>query len=109
MLDMGVSYELSVTASCLKTHILERPHLFHRVALYDGLPRCQVFGLVPEASGVVHHYVAQGRIAPFRLVADGVFFTDVFSLMTMEDIISEKQKVKSEKWKVKSQKLKVKS
>jgi len=35
MLDMGVSYELSVTASCLKTHILECPHLFQRIALYE--------------------------------------------------------------------------
>ena len=47
--------------------------------LDDGLPGCQVFGLVPEGSGILHQHVAQRSIAAFfRLVADGVFFAGVF-------------------------------
>ncbi|MBU4583306.1 MAG: hypothetical protein KKH02_13000, partial [Proteobacteria bacterium] len=60
--------------------ILECPYLFHRVALDDGLPRCQVFGLVPEGPGILHQHISQSRIAaPFRLVADGIHFAEVFS------------------------------
>jgi hypothetical protein len=34
----------------------------------------------PENSGILHEHVAQKHIvAPFRLVADDVFFTEVFS------------------------------
>ena len=52
-----------------------------RIALYDGLSLCQVSGLVPEGSGVVHEHVAQGYIAAVcGLMADGVFLAEVFSL-----------------------------
>jgi hypothetical protein len=50
-----------------------------------------------EGSRILHQHVAQKRIvAPFRLVADDVFFTEVFSF---DDDVrhskSEKKKVKS--------------
>ena len=52
-----------------------------RIALYNGLSRCQVFGLVPECPGIMHQHVAQGYIAAVcGLVADGVFLAEVFSL-----------------------------
>lgn len=32
----------------------DHKYFFNRLALYDWLPRCQVLGLVPESSRVLH-------------------------------------------------------
>ena len=77
-----------LSAFYLKTHILECPHLFHRVALYDGFSPCQVFGLAPEGSRILHQHIAQSHIAAvLGLVADGIYILPRFSaLMTISDI-----------------------
>jgi hypothetical protein len=76
-----------LSAADLKTHILERPHFFQRVALDDGLP-LEIGGhdaascppISSEGSGILHQHVAQSQIGnTFGLVADDVFFTEVFS------------------------------
>jgi len=65
----------------LEAHVLDRPDLFQVVALDDRLAAQQVGRGAPEGARIVHQSIAQGRVAAFlRLVADGVFFAQVFGL-----------------------------
>jgi hypothetical protein len=55
------------------------------------------FGTPPPAedTGILHQHITQSRIAaPFRLVADGIHFAEVFSF---DDYIIHKYPVKSKK------------
>ena len=74
----------------VETFVLNMP-----VALEDGLSRCQIFGLVPEGSCVLHQHITERRVsAVFGLVADGVFFAEIFGF---DDDVrhSKKRKAKS--------------
>jgi len=75
----------------------------HDAASCPPISLCQGFGLVPERSRVLHQHVAQSKIgAIFRLVADDIFFTEVFSF---DNDVGHEKPVKSEKEIVKKERI----